>query len=554
MSPAAALEPTLDHEVVVIGAGFGGLYALHELREAGFSAHAFESGGGVGGTWYWNRYPGARCDVESVDYCYSFSRELNAEWAWSERFAGQPEILRYAEHVAERFDLLPMITFDTRITSARYDDGDHTWTVETDQGRRLRCRFLVAAVGALSATQVPEIPGHDRFTGPTHHTGRWPHEGVNLAGKRVGVIGTGSSGIQAIPEIAAEAAHLTVFQRTPNYSLPARNRPMSSREIWVAQRDYEGLLASGNATNAGVYNVGTGRPALADPPERRAEEYEHRWAVGGTDLMRTYGDTGRDVEANETLAEFVRGKIREIVADPATAASLVPTDHPIGSKRICLDSGYFATYNRDNVTLVDLRREPIVTITETGIDTDAASYDLDVLVFATGYDAMTGPLTRIDLRGADGDSLAQRWSGGPRSLLGIAVAGFPNLFTLTGPGSPSVLANVIRANEQHVDWVVACLTYLRERGLTRIEADAQAQDAWAAHVHEVATYTLYLHAKSWYLGANIDGKPRQFMPYIGGMVAYRKACDDCAAAGYPGFALAGAPRGSAAATPVTKPA
>ncbi|MGW1029071.1 flavin-containing monooxygenase [Streptomyces sp. NPDC002577] len=534
----------LDHDVIVIGAGFGGLYQLHALRRAGFSAHAFETGSGVGGTWYWNRYPGARCDVESIDYCYSFSRELHEEWAWSERFAGQPEILRYAEHVAERFGLRPLITFNTRVTAATYDDGDHTWTVETDQGDRLRCRFLVTAVGALSASQIPELPGRDRFTGPTYHTGRWPQEGVDFTGKRVGIIGTGSSGIQAIPEIAAEAAHLTVFQRTPNYSLPARNRPMSSREIWAAQRDYEGLLIANTTTHTGgVYIAGTDRTVMADTPEQRTAEFEHRWAIGGPEVLRTYNDTARSVEANNIVAEFVRGKIREIVTDPGTADSLVPKDYPIGAKRICLDSHYFETYNRENVTLVDLRREPIRTITETGIDTAAGSHELDLLVFATGYDALTGPLTRIDIRGVDGVSLAERWKNGPRSLLGIAIAGFPNLFTLTGPGSPSVLANVIRALEQHSDWVVACLKHLRATGMTRIEADVDAQDKWARHVQEVADQTLYVRADSWYLGANIEGKPRQFLPYVGGMPAYREACEACADAGYAGFQLSGATSG-----------
>jgi cyclohexanone monooxygenase len=369
---------------------------------------------------------------------------------------------------------------------------------------------------------------------------------VDLRGKRVGVIGTGSSGIQAIPELAEVAGHLTVFQRTPAYSLPARNRPLSSREIWVAQRDYDGLRESGEETTSGVYITGTNRSVFDDTPEQRAAEFERRWVIGGTEMMRTYADTGRDRAANEIMAQFIRDKIHEIVRDPETAEALTPRDYPMGAKRICVDSDYFATYNRGNVTLVDLRRDPIVSVTETGIDTERGSHELDVLVYATGYDAMTGALTRIEIRGADGDTLAQRWKDGPTSMLGIAVAGFPNLFTLTGPGSPSVLANVIRANEQHVDWTVALLEHMRENGYTRVEADPAAQEEWAQKVHDAATRTLYLQARSWYVGANIEGKPRRFMPYIGGFPAYRAISAKCARDGYPGFHLTNGARPASA--------
>ncbi|MEU9314833.1 NAD(P)/FAD-dependent oxidoreductase [Streptomyces sp. NPDC048295] len=526
-----------EYDALVVGAGFGGLYALYQLRAHGFSCHAFETGDDVGGTWYWNRYPGARCDVESLDYCYSFSPELHAEWDWTERFATQPEILRYAGHVADRFDLRPMISFGTRVVSAVWEEGSRTWLLTTGDGRRARARFLVTAVGCLSASRVPDLPGLDAFRGEVHHTGRWPHAGVDLADKRVAVIGTGSSGIQAIPELAAHARHLTVFQRTPNYSLPARNRPLSGRESWRAKTELEELRSYARTGFSGFYIASTGSSALDVGEEERRAAFERKWAIGGTEIMSVFTDVLTDGKANEHLAEFVREKIRDAVDDPATARKLVPLDYPIGTKRICVDSGYFTTYNRENVDLVDLRAEPLVEITEDGIRTEGGTYPAEVLVLATGYDAMTGPLTRIDVRGTDGRSLKQQWSSGPRTYLGLAVAGFPNLLTVTGPGSPSVLVNMVRAVEQHVDWIVDCLRRLREDGVDRIEARPEAQDSWVAHVNEVADTTLYPRADSWYVGANVEGKARVFMPYAGGLSHYRERCEEVARSGYRGFAL-----------------
>ncbi|MFB7208987.1 flavin-containing monooxygenase [Streptomyces sp. NPDC056255] len=535
MTDSATAVP--EYDALVVGAGFGGLYALHQLRAHGFSCHAFETGDDVGGTWYWNRYPGARCDVESLDYCYSFSAELHAEWDWSERFATQPEILRYAGHVADRFDLRPMISFETRVISAVWEEEGRTWLLTTDTGHRARARFLVTAVGCLSASRIPDLPGLDTFGGEVHHTGRWPHEGVDLAGKRVAVIGTGSSGIQAVPELAANAANLTVFQRTPNYSLPARNRPLSGRESWRAKTELEELRTYARTGFSGFYIASTGRSALDVGEEERRAVFERKWAIGGTEIMSVFKDILTDGKANEHLAEFVREKIREAVADPETARKLVPVDHPIGTKRICVDTGYFSTYNRENVDLVDLRAEPLVEITEDGIRTEAGTYPADVLVLATGYDAMTGPLTRIDIRGTGGRALKEQWASGPRSYLGLSVAGFPNLLTVTGPGSPSVLVNMVRAVEQHVDWIVDCLRQLREDGVERIEARPEAQDSWVAHVNEVADTTLYPRANSWYVGANVEGKARVFMPYAGGLNNYRERCEEVARSGYQGFAL-----------------
>ncbi|MFD7618579.1 flavin-containing monooxygenase [Streptomyces sp. NPDC059802] len=529
--------PVPEYDALVVGAGFGGLYALHQLRAHGFSCHAFETGDDVGGTWYWNRYPGARCDVESLDYCYSFSPELHAEWDWTERFATQPEILRYARHVADRFDLRPMISFETRVASAVWEEESRTWLLTTADGRRARARFLVTAVGCLSASRVPDLPGLAAFRGEVHHTGRWPHEGVDLAGKRIAVIGTGSSGIQAVPEIAAAASHLTVFQRTPNYSLPARNRPLSGRESWRAKAELEELRTYARTGFSGFYIASTGSSALDVGEEERRAAFERKWAIGGTEIMSVFTDVLTDGKANEHLAEFVREKIRDAVDDPATARKLVPLDYPIGAKRICVDSGYYSTYNRENVDLVDLRAEPLVEITEDGIRTEAGTYPAEVLVLATGYDAMTGPLTRIDIRGRGGRSLKEQWSSGPRSYLGLAVAGFPNLLTITGPGSPSVLVNMVRAVEQHVDWIVDCLRRLREDGVDRIEARPEAQDSWVAHVNEVADTTLYPRANSWYVGANVEGKARVFMPFAGGLSHYRERCEEVARSGYRGFAL-----------------
>jgi cyclohexanone monooxygenase len=524
-------------DAVIVGAGFAGLYMLHRLRGLGLTARVYEAGAGVGGTWYWNRYPGARCDVESMDYSYSFSDELQQEWRWTERYAAQPEILKYANHVADRFDLRRDIQFETRVTSAVFDEAAGRWTIETDRGDRVAARFCIMATGCLSDAQVPDFKGLETFEGQWYHTGKWPHEGVDFTGRRVGIIGTGSSAIQSIPIIARQAAHLFVFQRTPNYSMPAQNAPLDPEYERRVKEHYADFRRQARESRVGFVVDRSGDSALAVPEEEREREYEKRWRRGGLGFSAAYSDLLVSQEANDTAAEFFRAKIRAIVRDPAVAELLCPKSYPLGTKRLCVDTGYYATFNRDNVTLVDVSRVPIEAITPTGVRTGDAEYAVDALVFATGFDAMTGALLNIDIRGRAGRPLREMWAEGPRTYLGIAVAGFPNLFMITGPGSPSVLSNMIVSIEQHVDWIADCLTYLDRHGHATIEPTADAQEAWVRHVDEVGHMTLYPLAPSWYMGANIPGKPRIFMPYIGGVGVYRQKCDEVAAKGYEGFAL-----------------
>ena len=524
-------------DVVVVGAGFGGLYALHRLRGLGLSVQVYEAGSGVGGTWFWNRYPGARCDVESLEYSYSFSPELEQEWDWSERYAPQPEILRYINHVADRFDLRRDIQFDTRVTAAAFDEAVGRWRVTTDQGDDVSARFCVMATGCLSAATTPDIPGLHSFGGDWYHTGQWPHEGVDFSGKRVGIVGTGSSGIQSIPVIARQASHLVVFQRTPNFSLPARNEPLAPETQAQVKAGYGTLRDAARASFSAIAVSAPTELALEVEPDERQLRYEAAWTRGGLmSMTTTFRDLILDKAANDTAAEFIRSKIRDIVEDPDVARVLTPTDHPFATKRPCLDTGYFETFNRDNVTLVDLRRTPITEIVPTGIRTTGV-HELDCIVFATGFDAMTGPLLRVDIRGRGDRPLRDKWSAGPRTYLGIATAGFPNLFILTGPGSPSVLSNMVMAIEQHVDWIADCLSYLGAHGLDGIEATVEAEDAWVDHVNQLANATLFPRANSWYMGANVPGKPRVFLPYVGGFPQYRSTCDNVAAEGYRGFKL-----------------
>jgi cyclohexanone monooxygenase len=524
-------------DVVIVGAGFAGLYMLHRLRGLGLSVRVIEGASGVGGTWYWNRYPGARCDVESMQYSYSFSPEIEQEWTWSELFAAQPEILRYANFVADRLDLKRDIQFDTLVTSAQFDDAAHCWDIATDRGERFAARFCIMATGCLSNARVPDFKGLESFQGRTYHTGHWPHEDVDLSGQRVGVIGTGSSAIQAIPVIAEQAAELIVFQRTPNYSIPSRNGPMtpeyeqSWKSVYQQKREQARYMRSGV-----LYHIDE-RSAVEVEEEERRRHYEDRWRVGGTAFMGSFTDLAVNKASNDTAAAFVREKIRAIVNDPATAELLAPKDYPIGTKRICVDTEYFATYNRPNVRLVDVRSQPIDEITPAGLRVADTEYALDSIVFATGFDAMTGALAKIDIRGVGGVALRDEWAAGPRTYLGLMSAGFPNLFLITGPGSPSVLSNMIVSIEQHVDWVSDCIAHLQSRQLSRIEPTRAAQDAWVDHVNEVAHGTLYPQANSWYMGANVPGKPRVFMPYIGGVGVYRQTCADIAAKGYEGFRL-----------------
>jgi len=528
-------------DVVVVGAGFAGMYMLHKLRGQGFSVRVFEQGGDVGGTWYWNRYPGARCDVESMQYSYSFSEELQQEWDWSERYAPQPEILKYANHVADRFKLRGDIQLNTRVDRAAFDESANSWSVTTSDGKTVTAKYVVLATGCLSNARMPDIKGLSDFKGKVYHTGHWPHERIDFTGQRVGVIGTGSSAIQSVPVIAGQASQLTVFQRTANFSIPARNAALTSEEREAFRAKYPEIrrFAREEARN-GIYTELPDRGALDDGDNERRAKYESRWSRGGLTFMMVYNNLAIDRAANDTAADFVRDKIAEIVKDPQTASLLQPNNHPIGSKRICIDSDYFATFNRPNVTLVDIKSNPIEEILPSAVRTRAGDYEIDALVLATGFDAMTGSVAKIDIRGRKGQTLNQKWAEGPKTYLGLMSEGFPNLFIITGPGSPSVLSNMIVSIEQHVDWIAGCIAWMREGGFEAMEANKGAEDEWVAHVNEVAHTTLYPQANSWYMGANIPGKPQIFMPYIGGVGAYRQICNDVAAKGYEGFTMTAA--------------
>ncbi|MBN9387628.1 MAG: NAD(P)/FAD-dependent oxidoreductase [Chloroflexi bacterium] len=533
-SPSAS-----EFDAVVIGSGFAGLYMLYLLRKNGFKVREFEAGSGVGGTWYWNRYPGARCDSPSVHYSYSFSPELEQEWEWTEKYPRQPEILRYLNHVADRFDLRRDIQLETRVTSATYSETTNRWLIETDKGDRVAAKYCITAVGCLSAPSKPSYKGLDSFKGQLYYTAEWPHQEVDFTGQKVGVIGTGSTGIQLIPQIARQAAHLTVFQRTPNYSLPARNRPLSPDEQAQFKATYPQIRQANRESFGGFTVDPVGKPAsvFSLTEEERQQKFEQGWERGGQTMMASFTDLTASLEGNKYAADFVRSKIAEIVKDPEIARMLMPDDHPLGSKRIPIDTEYYETYNRDNISLVDIRKDPIEEFTPGGLKTKEHEYNLDAVVFATGFDALTGALRRINITGKAGLTLQQKWAAGPLTYLGLQSAGFPNLFIITGPGSPSVLTNMPVAIEQHVEWIAGCLTYLREQGIQTIEPDDEAETNWVAHVNEVASHTLYPHANSWYLGANIPGKPRIFMPYVGGLGNYRKLCDEVAANGYEGFKL-----------------
>jgi cyclohexanone monooxygenase len=535
--PVVARKPQPDLDVAVVGAGFAGLYLLHRLRGLGLKVRVFERGADVGGTWFWNRYPGARCDIESVDYCYSFSGELLAGWTWTERYATQPEILRYLHHVADRFDLRRDIQTGTRVTAVHYDEPQNQWLVSTDAGEQVSARHCVLAVGNLSSVKRPDFAGLESFRGDWHHTAQWPAGGVDFRGQRVGIVGTGSTAIQALPQIAKQAEQVHVFQRTPNYSMPARNRPLPPAELHEVVAGYTERRRAAEQSDSGVPVAPPERSALEVGPQERRRMYEAGWQRGGINaLSYAFTDFFTDERANRTAQDFAREKIRQTVRDPAVAEALCPAHH-IGTKRTCVDIGYFETYNRDHVRLVNARESPITQVTPRGLATAEGEHALDAIVFAIGFDAITGALLEIDVRGRDGLSLAEKWSHGPRTYLGLCVAGFPNLFMVTGPGSPSVLSNMVVSIEQHVDWIADCLGHLESRGLDRIEASAAAEQAWGAHVSELADATLYPHAASWYVGANIPGKPRVFMPYVGGCGPYRRECDEVVERGYEGFVL-----------------
>jgi cyclohexanone monooxygenase len=525
-------------DALVVGAGVGGLYALYRLRDKlGLKVQVLEAGDDVGGTWYWNRYPGCRCDVESLEYSFSFDPALEQEWSWPERYGNQPEILQYVNHVADRFDLRKSIQFGTRVNHATYDRKSNLWSLNTEAGETFVAPVCVMATGNLSIPRVPEFPGLDDFKGETYHTGLWPHEGVDFTGKRVAVIGTGSSGVQSIPIIAKQAETLTVFQRTANYILPAANGPMNHEIEAQYKATYREHRKAAYDTPFGIsgYPPPT-KSALEATPEERNARYEQEWQKGGQiGFLFAYTDLLTNDEANKTVRKFVHGKIRAIVKDQNVAATLCPNDHPMGTKRLVLDTGYYETYNKQHVHLVNAREAPIEALTAQGIRTTEAEYTFDAIVFATGFDAMTGALREIDIHTSEGRSLTQDWEAGPYTMLGLMCAGFPNMFMITGPGSPGVKSQMILSCEQHVDWIVDCLAHMRENKQAAIEPTQQSQHEWTMHVKDVADRTLYPKAASWYMGANIPGKPRVFMPYVGGVNRYKAKCEDVAAKGYEGF-------------------
>jgi cyclohexanone monooxygenase len=535
------LEIGKTYDAVVVGAGFAGLYMLHRLRGQGFTVRAFEAGGGVGGTWYWNRYPGARCDVESMQYSFSFSEELDQEWDWSEKYAPQPEILSYANHVTDRFDLRRHIVFDTRVTGASFDETAKCWRIETDRGDRVAAKFCIMAIGCLSATNHPPFKGREDFSGPIYHTGEWPHEGVDFRGLRVGVIGTGSSAIQSIPIIAQQASALAVFQRTATYSVPAWNEKLTAEYRKAVKADYPALRAKARARPTGFYFPFNMKPAMEAREDERERQYEEFWKRGGLPFLGAYGDLLFEKAANDTIAEFARRKIRGIVRDPATAELLCP-DNVFGCKRLCVDTGYFETYNLPHVKLVDVSKTPIERFTAHGIEVNGTEYPLDAIVCATGFAAMTGSFDKIRIAGRNGLMLSKKWRAGPRTYLGVASAGFPNLFMITGPGSPSVLASMIQAIEQHVDWMVDLMAHMRDIGAATVEAIETYEDDWIEHVNEVSKVSLRSTCSSWYVGANIPGRPRVFMPYIGGFPIYVQKCNEVMTNGFEGFVMEGASR------------
>ena len=528
-----------DFDAIVIGAGFAGLYALHKLRDQlGLSVRVYEAASDVGGTWYWNRYPGARCDIESVHYSYSFSEELQQDWEWSERFAGQPEILLYLNHVADRFDLRKDILFDTRVNSMVWDDDASLWRVGTELGDTVTARYVISGAGNLSVPKTPEFDGVESFRGQVHLTGNWLDENIDFTGQRVAIIGTGSSGIQAISEIAKTAGHLTVFQRTPNYATPIVNGPADPDVISAVKANYAQVREASRNHFLGVPYTQVQPSALAVSAEERRRTFDERWNAGGFQLfIDSYQDILFDKNANDTIAEYIRERIHERVNDPAVAHLLAPKGYPYGTKRPPLETNYYEVFNQDNVTLVDIKTTPIESITETGVRTADAEYEFDIIVLATGFDAMTGPLMKLGIVGRDGLKLSDKWAHGPRTYLGLTVSGFPNLFLITGPQSPSVLYNMPLAIEDHVDFAAEAITYMRDRGLDVIEATLESEDNWVAHALEISSKTLLPETDSWYMGANIPGKPRICLLYVGGAPAYRATCDDVVANGYAGFTL-----------------
>lgn len=535
--PSVPVNSAESVDVVVVGAGFAGLYALHRLRGQGLSVRVVEAAPELGGTWYYNRYPGARCDVESVDYCYSFSDELQQEWSWTEKYATQSEILAYLNWVADKLDLRRDITFGTRVVSAAFDETALRWVVTTDGDDVLSARFCLMATGPLSAALTPNFPGLDSFAGEIYHTAAWPQHPVDFAEKRVAVIGTGSSGIQSIPVIAEDAKHLFVFQRTPNYSVPAGNRPLSERELENIKANYAERRRLSWRSGGGSPHVPAPKPTMECTPGERRAAFEKRWQLGGVLFSKTFPDQMTDLAANDEARKFYEEKVRAVIDDPALADLLIPNDHPIGTKRICTDSNYFSTFNKPNVSLISVRDTPIESVDPTGIRVAGAHYDVDMIVLATGFDALTGALAKIDIIGRGGRRLRDDWAQGPRTYLGLGVDGFPNLFLISGPGAPAVLANMVLHAEAQVNWIAAAIAYLDRHGLAAIEATCDAVDRWGAECARLAEATLFTKAESWYMGANVPGKARGFMLFVGGFATYNDICDEVAGAGYAGFDL-----------------
>lgn len=533
-TPTVSTNPIEQYDALVIGAGVSGLYHLYRLLKLGLSARIYEAGGGVGGTWYWNRYPGARFDSESYSYAYSWSEELLQEWDWKEHFSAQPETESYLNHVADKFDLRRHIQFNARIASAIYNEKDNLWELKTEDGRQTRTRFLIAAVGILSATYLPNIPGIDSFKGQSFHTSRWPHEQVSFRGKRVAVIGTGATAVQLITEIAKDIGHLTVFQRTPNYCAPLRNAPIDPETQKKIKASYPQIFKKCNETVGAFMHDFDPRSALEVTPEEREAFYEEIWAQPGfRKWFGNFHDIMTNREANETFAEFVRNKIRARVKDPVVAEKLCPKDHPFGAKRIPLESGYYEVYNQDNVLLVDVRETPIECVTPKGIKTSNKEYEFDVIIYATGFDAVTGELTRIDIRGESGQKLKDKWADGPRTYLGLQTAGFPNFFIANG----AVFCNFPRCAEVVAEWVSDCIGYMQQKNLKRIMTTPQAEKEWTEHDLSLTAGMLFTESNSWFMGANIPGKKQQFLLYSGGAPKYREKCAEVAANGYEGFVL-----------------
>ncbi|MDQ8043682.1 MAG: NAD(P)/FAD-dependent oxidoreductase [Patulibacter sp.] len=529
--------PTGDFDAVVVGAGFSGLYALYRLRGFGFRTRVFEAANGVGGTWHWNRYPGARSDAPSTDYSYSFDDALQQEWDWSEFYPSQPELLEYLNHVADRFDLRPDIQLETRVTAATFDETTDLWTVTTDTGESVTARFLVLGTGNLSVPRDADFEGLDSFEGELLQTSSWPQTPVDLTGKRVGVIGTGSSGVQVVPSVMDAAAHTKVFQRTPPFAARGANRKITPEERAELRARYPEYRAHARTHAPGIDNNPGDKKTTDVTPEEMQREYEERWAVGGHSVTVAYTDVMVSEEANETLADFLRARIPEVVKDPKTAELLTPRGYPVGARRVVLEIGYYDAFNRDDVELVDVRTTPITRITPKGVLVGDEEHELDALILATGFDAMTGAVLKIDIRGLGGQTIQEKWAAGPVSYLGVSTAGFPNLLFIAGPGSPSVLTNVVVAIEQSTEWITQLMADAVADGVTRIDVDAESERQWVEHVNEVAAATLFMQGDSWYIGANVPGKPRVFMPYAGGVPAYIERTDAVRAEGYPGFLL-----------------